>query len=418
MSVIIRRGRVPQTPHTEFRAVDGVLALEEIHGTYGFSGPFSRKMHLRSYPTELSKPPKKADFDLTPKAVPGAEVLQPYNILTGRMPYGADAVRSRRALVFGPNTTLSVAKPVKDMPARTFFRNGARHEAWFVQEGEGVLASEYGELKFRKGHYLIVPKGVTYRVELASDRAWFLVIESVFPITFPPHYMNSGGQAKMMAPVVETEVEAPVFQKPVDQRGEFFIDVKHGAGAVTRLTLSHHPFDLAGWEGALYPFALDIARHHGVAREIHTAPPMHQTFEAGTPPHSGFSICSFVPQMEGWHPKEVPAPYAHLNVDSDECMFFSNASYGARKGVIEDGAFTFHPGSVPHSPHGLAALRSLAARGTTSKRLAVMVDTFFESLQVAEAGWKHRDPTYALSWFRLAEAEAGAKEGAWISASE
>jgi homogentisate 1,2-dioxygenase len=238
-------------------------------------------------------------------------------------------------------------------------------------------------------------------------------MESVWPITFPPHYMNAGGQAKLMSPVIETEIELPELPEPEDERGEFAVDVKHGGGRITRLTLSHHPFDLVGWEGALYPFAFDIASHHGIAREIHTAPPVHQTFETGTPPHSGFSVCSFVPQLEGWHPKEIPAPYAHFNVDSDEVMFFSNASYGARKGFIQEGSLTFHPGSLPHSPQGSAARRSMAQRGKPTKRLAVMLDTFFESLAVTEDGYARRDEDYALSWHKAASNGAKPEEPAY-----
>ena len=38
MSVILTRGRVPKTPHTEHYSEPEVLALEEIHGVSGFSG--------------------------------------------------------------------------------------------------------------------------------------------------------------------------------------------------------------------------------------------------------------------------------------------------------------------------------------------------------------------------------------------
>src|SRR2546429_663589 len=121
---------------------------------------------------------------------------------------------------------------------------------------------------------------------------------------------------------------------------------------------------------------------------------MHQTFQSGNVPHSGFSLCSFVPVMAGWHPLEVPAPYAHFNVDSDELMFFCNPFYGAREGVVEEGSFTFHPGSTPHSPQGKAAERSLAARGKVQGRLAVMLDTYFESMRITTHGFAHRDPGY------------------------
>src|SRR5439155_1738112 len=218
MVLIVKKGTVPPTPHTEFYAIPKVLTKEEIHGSYGFSGAWSRKIHVRFYPTEQVKPPKTSDFALVPDFPPEADVLQPYHIFTGRMRHEGDAVRGRKPIVHGTRTTLSISKPTQSMPKETFFRNGERHEGYFVQDGE----------------------------------------------------------------------------------------------------------DLVGWEGALYPFVFDVKSHHGIAREIHTAPPMHQTFQSGNVPHSGFSLCSFVPVMAGWHPLEVPAPYAHFNVDSDELMFFCN----------------------------------------------------------------------------------------------
>ena len=408
--MILKRGRVPATPHTEFYALKGVLSLEEIHGTFGFSGPYSRKMHLRSYPTDQAAPPRPVDFNLTPR--PAKETaLQPYHLRTGALPFGEDALRARKPLLFGPTMTVSISKPKRSMAEGVFFRNGERHELYFVQEGSGTLASEYGELPFRPGLYLVVPKGATYRIELSSKSAVFLIIDSLYPIHFPPHYLNSQGQAALMAPIVETEIEAPVLRSPRDEAGRFAVDTLHGGGRVTRLTLGHHPFDLAGWEGSLYPFAFDIKNHHGIAREIHTAPPLHQTFQSGQAPHNGFAICSFVPQMEGWHPKEVPAPYAHQNVDCDEVMFFSNASYTARKGVIEPGSMTFHPGSLPHSPQGAAALRSLAERGKLNTRRAVMLDTFFESLSLTETAFRCRDKEYALSWHAPARNAGGTLHG-------
>jgi len=120
--------------------------------------------------------------------------------------------------------------------------------------------------------------------------------------------------------------------------------------------------------------------------------------------------------MAGWHPLEVPAPYAHFNVDSDELMFFCNPFYGAREGVVEEGSFTFHPGSTPHSPQGNAAQRSLAARGKVQARLAVMLDTYFESMRITTHGFAHRDPQYVLSWAETAP-HAEAKGEGWESPS-
>lgn len=321
------------------------------------------------------------------------------------MKYGADPLRARHCLLIGPSTAVSVAKPKRSSPKNEFFRNGDSHELYFVQEGRGVLASEYGELSFKPKQYLVVPKGTTYQVRLDSDKAFFLIIESTFPVHFPPHYLNAHGQATLMSPVVESEIGLPELREPIDQKGDFDVLTKHDRGRMTRLTLGHHPFDLCGWEGALYPFSFDSQDHHSLSREIHTAPPTRQTFQSGSAPHSGFSICTFRGQMEGWHPLDTPAPYAHFNVDSDEAMFFSNTTYGARKGVIEPGSLTFHPGALPHSPQGDAAKRSFASRGKLSDYLAVMLDTFFETLQPTRTALALCDKHYPTSWAR-----AGARE--------
>src|SRR5712691_7541155 len=173
VAMIVRKGTVPSTPHTEFYAIPNVLAREEIHGSYGFSGAWSRKVHVRFYPTEQVKPPRKGEFDLVPEFPPEADILQPYHIFTGRIPFEGDALSSRKPIVHGPRTSISVSKPMKSMPNDTFFRNGERHEVYFVQDGDGVLRSEYGDLKFRKDVYVAIPKGTTYRIDLTSTKAWF-----------------------------------------------------------------------------------------------------------------------------------------------------------------------------------------------------------------------------------------------------
>src|SRR3989442_7492909 len=125
---------------------------------------------------------------------------------------------------------------------------------------------------------------------------------------------------------------------------------------------------------------------------------MNSALRSGNYAHSRSPLCSFAPLMPGWHPREVPPPYAPFNVDSDELMFFCKAFYGAREGVIEEGSFTFHPGATPHSPQGNAAQRSLAARGKVQARLAVMLDTYFDSTRITTQGFAYRDTAYVLSW--------------------
>ena len=56
---------------------------------------------------------------------------------------------------------LGIAKLKTEMPV--FARNGDGDEVRFIHEGSGRLETDYGDLDYRKGHYLIIPRGTTYR---------------------------------------------------------------------------------------------------------------------------------------------------------------------------------------------------------------------------------------------------------------
>ena len=119
-----------------------------------------------------------------------------------------------------------------------------------------------------------------------------------------------------------------------------------GAGGLTRLVHRHHPFDVVGWDGWLYPYALSIQDFEPLVGSLHQPPPVHQTF-AGP----GFVVCSFVPRPFDFHPEAVKVPYQHSNVDSDEVIFYSAGSFMSRAGAgIGRGSTSDHPPGFVHGP--------------------------------------------------------------------
>lgn len=66
-------------------------------------------------------------------------------------------------------------------------------------------------------------------------------------------------------------------------------------------------------------------------------PPIHQTFETST-----LVVCSFVPRLYDYHPKSIPAPYNHSNIDSDEVLYYVDGDFMSRNN-IEQGHITLHP---------------------------------------------------------------------------
>ena len=116
---------------------------------------------------------------------------------------------------------------------------------------------------------------------------------------------------------------------------------------------------------------------------------MHQTFEA-----NNFVVCSFVPRLFDYHPKSIPAPYNHSNVDSDEVLYYVDGDFMSRKQVTR-GMISLHPIGIPHGPHPGTVEKSIGAKET--KELAVMVDTF-HPLKLTKQTMEIEIKDYYLSW--------------------
>lgn len=153
--------------------------------------------------------------------------------------------------------------------------------------------------------------------------------------------------------------------------------------------LAHHPCDVVGWDGHLWPYAFNVSDFEPLTGRIHQPPPVHQTFEG-----PGFVVCSFVPRLFDYHPQAIPAPYNHANVDSDELLYYAAGEFMSRKG-IERGSLTVHPNGLPHGPHPGTYEGSIGKRET--HELAVMIDTF-RPLRFAAACAQLEDPGYVTSW--------------------
>ena len=164
-------------------------------------------------------------------------------------------------------------------------------------------------------------------------------------------------------------------------------------GQLTTYTYDHHPFDVVGWDGCLYPYALSIHDFEPITGRLHQPPPVHQTF-AGP----GFVVCSFVPRMLDYHPSAVPVPYNHANVDSDEILFYVGGDFTSRAGSgIGMGSISVHPSGFVHGPQPGSVEAALGKASTDE--LAVMVDTF-APLDLAPACDSIDDPDYPWTWAR------------------
>ncbi|HEY1014915.1 MAG TPA: homogentisate 1,2-dioxygenase [Herpetosiphonaceae bacterium] len=375
-------GTIPHKRHVQFRRPDGSLYREQVMGTKGFSGIESILYH--NYPPTAILAVEDLGLVETPLEEPGA--LRHRHFKTSQMTTGGDPISGRRMLLANSDVRMGIVMPTEEQ--RYFYRNGEGDELLFVHEGEGVLETSFGLLPYRRGDYLVIPIGTTYRVNTGGAATKMLVLETTGELTTPKRYRNEHGQLLEHSPFCERDIRVPVELQPHDERGEFAVHVR-AHGRLTKHVLDHHPLDVVGWDGYLYPYALNIEDFEPITGRIHQPPPVHQTF-AGP----NFVVCSFVPRMFDYHPQAIPAPYNHSNVESDEVLYYVEGNFMSRRGV-ELGSITLHPSGMPHGPHPGTAEASIGKPAT--EELAVMVDTF-RPLSIAREALPLEDPKYTYSW--------------------
>lgn len=374
-------GDIPHKRHTQFRDEEGNLYREELKSTYGFNNITSLLYHIHA-PTVSTK----VEGEVLPEPEAWDEKIRHHHLRTEDIPVHGDITSGRIPLMFNQDVTISVCRPEQSMD--DFYRNGDCDEVIFVHDGSGELKSPYGKLEFHKGDYIVIPRGITYNMSLNSDNSRFLIFESQWPIKTPKRYRNEHGQLLEHSPFCERDLRRPKYMEPRVETGEFHIRVK-ARNRITTFVLDHHPFDVVGWDGYFYPWIFNIDDFEPITGRIHQPPPVHQTFET-----EQFVICSFVPRLFDYHPKSIPAPYFHHNVDSDEIIYYVEGDFMSREGV-ERSSITYHPGNVPHGPQPGKTEASIGKERTDE--LAVMLDTF-RPLYLTKQSQELDDPDYPYSW--------------------
>jgi homogentisate 1,2-dioxygenase len=377
-----RVGEVPHKRHTQFRKPDGSLYREEVMGLEGFHGIQSLLYHHFLPPavvrSELIGPAKAEYVDFGP--------IRHRALQTVDMAAGGDPVAARRVLLGNSDVTLGISRPTSSMSY--FYRNAQAYEVWFVHEGSGAFRSQFGKMSFEPGDYIVIPYGTTWQLVLDSAEARFFVIESNSQIAPPKRYRNEYGQLLENSPYCERDVRTPQALETIVEQGEFEVRIKV-RDSITRHVLDHHPFDVVGWDGYLYPWIFNIRDFEPITGRVHQPPPVHQTFEG-----HNFVVCSFVPRLFDYHPLSIPAPYNHSNVNSDEVIYYCDGNFMSRKG-IDRYDITLHPFGLPHGPQPGMTEASIGAKQT--EELAVMVDTF-HPLHLTTDALEIEKTEYQASW--------------------
>ncbi|MGK0412929.1 MAG: homogentisate 1,2-dioxygenase [Polaribacter sp.] len=376
-------GKIPPKRHTQFRKKDGTLYAEQLFGTIGFDGMSTNSYHEHR-PTMVKNIGKQ--YSVKPK-IAKANNIQSYKFIGFQVPPENDYLESRKVVLTNSDCNIILAAPKKSTKTY-FYKNTDADEVIFIHKGSGKLRTHLGNIDFKYGDYLVIPRGIIYKLDFDDENNRLFIVESYSPVYTPKRYRNWFGQLLENSPFCERDLRRPHELETHDELGDFLIKVKK-QGDIIEMTYASHPFDVVGYDGYNFPYALSIHDFEPITGRIHQPPPVHQTFETNT-----FVICSFVPRLYDYHPDSIPAPYNHSNIDSDEVLYYVDGDFMSRND-IDQGHISLHPAGIAHGPHPGATERSIGKIKTGE--LAVMVDTF-KPLQVTEEAMKIADEEYYKSW--------------------
>ena len=383
MPIYHKLGTIPPKRHTVFNKPNGDMYYEQLIGTVGFDGMASLSYHHHR-PTMIKEIGES--IDVKPK-IAVAENIHSRKLISFDVAPNSDYLQSRTPLLVNSDVIISVASPSQSLTTY-FYKNADADEVLFIHKGSGTLRTMFGNISFEYGDYLIIPRGIIYQINFDSSENKMLITESMSPIYTPKRYRNWFGQLLEHSPFCERDYKLPENLETHDEIGDFTLKIKK-QGKLHEVIYNSHPFDIVGWDGYNYPYGFSIHNFEPITGRVHQPPPVHQTFES-----NGFVMCSFVPRLYDYHPKAIPAPYNHSNIDSDEVLYYVDGDFMSRTD-IEQGHISLHPGGIPHGPHPGTYEKSIGKKETLE--LAVMIDTF-KPLQITEDAIKIEDKKYYKSW--------------------
>ncbi|MGD9794140.1 MAG: homogentisate 1,2-dioxygenase [Acidimicrobiia bacterium] len=373
-------GQLPPKHYTLMRGPLGSYCHEELLTNEGFDGEYSLLYRLRA-PTSMLRseqlPPLPDDRTDT--------ALDNYLFQMGDVTGSGDLLSARRTWFEGANISFDIAKP--DRAGEGFTRNAWSDELVVITEGTGVLRSPMGDLPYKPLDLVLVPRSLTVQWVPDDVPHTMAVVESTSPITIPPSFRNPRtGQFYAWTPYKERDLRLPQFRDPIDETGEFPITVKYGRN-LSRFWLDHHPFDVVGWDGYLYPFALNLDDYEPITGRIEKLPDQYLVFTT-----LGTLMMAVVPRRRPDHPDAIPAQPHHMNTDIDEILF----RIGGTNRLTDPGGgtITLHPRGLSHGPRP----GFLDQPKTEMLPLyAFMLDTR-DHLTITNAARRHMDPNNARNY--------------------
>lgn len=289
----------------------------------------------------------------------------------------------------------------KSMDTRVF-RNQDGDMLVLPQEGSLLINTEFGDLEVSPMEIALIPRGITFRVNLSgSEIARGYVLENFgAPFVIPemgPIGISSGlaHPRHFLAPIAKYHTN----EQPCDLISKLNGKLYHGP-------LKYNPFDVVAWYGSLVPTKYDLRLFMPVNAVgfDHPDPSIGCVLQSPTAV-PGVSNIDFVIFPPRWMVTEntFRPPWYHRNVMS-ELMGLVKGTYDAKSGAgFGPGSVSIHNQFTPHGPDAESLAKALAedtvhSRTRYENTLAFMWESNKVWVPTAEALTQLMDPNYVNCW--------------------
>ena len=342
---------------TPSSAPDGRLYAEELMGTDGFSSSSALLYHRRP-PTALVGRRTGRRASTTICATTSRCSPPPAD---HRVPADGDLVTGRRVLlanddVAGRGAPCAFQRPLPERHGRRGGLPAHGCRGWSPRSAPSTAAPATTS-SCPPGRPPLGPPS-------ARVRRWRPWSSRRATSVRPRRYLSAAGQFRAQ-PLLRAR--PPRAGRTARRRGRAGRGRRRGPRApaigLTRYRYAHHPFDVVGWDGCLYPYRLSV----------HDFEPIwaHPPAAAGPPDLRRPTLrrVQLRAPPARLPPRRRAGAYNHANVDSDEVLFYCDGDFTSRKGAgIGAGSISLHPGGSPTAPSRAASRPRSAPSPPTSWR--------------------------------------------------
>lgn len=334
----IHRGTVARQARVDVQTLN-----EEHVSRQGFAGPVAMLYHDR-----LPADPSRVEGPVAIRVTPVADVSA----------LDEDQASDLPTPLF-TNSTMSVSLSNRRTAWPFLLRNIDADTLLYIHEGEGVIATEFGPVVYESSDFILLPKGVTYRL-MPSTPTTSMVVESTDPISFTEHAQIGRHSPFDFGVLGIPEIER--YDWP--EQEEWEVRLKHG-NEFTSAFYPELPFDLVGWKGDYFPLKLNARDIRPITCErMHLAPSSWSIFES-----AGMMVVPFLPMKVVDDPAAEELPSRHRNLDTDELLLIQ------RVNGIPANQLGHFPQGVTHGPTDRTAYEAIRKAGMQRVLEGVSVDT-------------------------------------------